>query len=156
MWPAWQNQRVSVELHLLSPLRLSLQVLSLTLALGLSWPVHGTRISGLYPYIEAEARYACRREYALNAVDFVARRTRLSFLNVRVTLECLPRIIDIMGEELGWDGKRKEAEFEGAQEFLRSMGLPEVCQDPRLIQSLSLQTTIQPSSKDEDFAVLKQ
>jgi len=93
---------------------------------GLSWPVHGTRFSPLYPYIEAEARYACRSEYALKATDFVARRTRLSFLNVQVTLECLPRVIDIMSEELGWDAKRKEREFDDAQEFLKSMGLPEV------------------------------
>lgn len=34
-----------------------------------------------------------------------------------------------MGEELGWDQKRKEKEFDDAQEFLRSMGLPEVCRD---------------------------
>lgn len=80
----------------------------------------------MYPYIEAEARYACRSEYALKATDFVARRTRLSFLNVQVTLECLPRVIDIMSEELGWDAKRKEREFDDAQEFLKSMGLPEV------------------------------
>jgi glycerol-3-phosphate dehydrogenase len=59
-------------------------------------------------------------------VDFVARRTRLSFLNVQMTLEALPRVLDIMGEELGWDAKRKEVEFDQAVYFLRSMGLPEV------------------------------
>ncbi|KAK8865817.1 hypothetical protein IAR55_000964 [Kwoniella newhampshirensis] len=91
---------------------------------GYSWPLHGIRLSPLYPYIEAEARYACRREYAMNAVDFVARRTRLSFLNVQATLESLPRVIDIMGEELGWDKGRKEKEFVDAVEFLKSMGLP--------------------------------
>jgi len=31
-----------------------------------------------------------------------------------------------MGEELGWDSKRKDKEFNDAQVFLRSMGLPEV------------------------------
>ena len=62
----------------------------------------------------------------MKAIDFVARRTRLSFLNVQVTLECLPRVIDIMAEELNWDAKRKDQEFDDAQEFLRSMGLPEV------------------------------
>lgn len=98
---------------------------SLTLA-GLSWPVHGVRFSPLYPYVEAEARYACRHEYAMTATDFIARRIRLSFLNVQVTLEVLPRVIDIMAEELGWDNKRKEKEFDVAQEFLKSMGLPEV------------------------------
>lgn len=100
-------------------------VASMDAGTGLSWPLHGTRLSPLYPYIEAEARYACRAEYALRATDFIARRTRLSFLNVQVTLECLPRVIDIMGEELGWDARRKEEEFDNAFEFLKSMGLPE-------------------------------
>lgn len=91
---------------------------------GLSWPVHGTRLSPLYPYIEAEVRHAARREYALHAVDFIARRARISFLNVQVTLEILPRVIDLMGDELHWDAATKEREFEAAQEFLKSMGLP--------------------------------
>jgi hypothetical protein len=88
--------------------------------------LHGTRLTPLYPYIEAECRYAVRHEYALNAVDFIARRTRLSFLNVQATVESLPRVIDIMGEELGWNATRKETEFDQAIYFLRSMGLPEV------------------------------
>lgn len=91
---------------------------------GESWPIHGKRFSPLYPYIEAEARYAVRHEFALKATDFIARRTRLSFLNVQVTLETLPRVIDIMGEELGWDHQRKSAEFADAVDFLKSMGLP--------------------------------
>lgn len=99
---------------------------TLTDEIGQSWPLHGTRLSPLYPYIEAECRYAVRHEYALNAVDFIARRTRISFLNVQATVECLPRVIDIMGEELGWNATRKETEFDQAIYFLRSMGLPEV------------------------------
>ncbi|WWC86090.1 uncharacterized protein L201_000961 [Kwoniella dendrophila CBS 6074] len=100
-------------------------VASMAATTGQSWPLHGVRFSPLYPYIEAEARYAVRAEYALTAVDFIARRTRLSFLNVQVTLEALPRVIDIMGEELGWDRTKKESEFDNAVEFLKSMGLPE-------------------------------
>lgn len=92
---------------------------------GRSWPIHGVRLSPLYPYIEAECRYACRVEYAQKATDFIARRTRLSFLNVQATLDALPRVIDLMGEELGWDNKRKEVEFDETLEFLKSMGLPE-------------------------------
>lgn len=30
-----------------------------------------------------------------------------------------------MGEELGWDSKRQEQEFDGTVEFLKSMGLSE-------------------------------
>jgi glycerol-3-phosphate dehydrogenase len=103
--------------------------------------LHGVRLSPLYPYIEAEARYAVRCEYALTATDFIARRTRLSFLNVQVTLECLPRIIDIMGEELGWSQSKKEKEFEDSLWFLRSMGLPEVRPTSRLHTSRTTLTT---------------
>jgi glycerol-3-phosphate dehydrogenase len=91
-----------------------------------SWPMHGVQLSNLYPYIEAEARYACRAEYAVHATDFIARRTRLSFLNVQATLDALPRVIEIMGAEHGWDQKQRETEFDDALVFLRSMGLPEV------------------------------
>ncbi|EAL22149.1 hypothetical protein CNBC2870 [Cryptococcus deneoformans B-3501A] len=100
-------------------------VASMAKPTGESWPFHGVRLSKLYPYIEAECRYACRCEYAQTAVDFIARRTRLSFLNVQATVETLPRVLEIMGEELGWDMKRKEQEFDDAMEFLKSMGLPQ-------------------------------
>jgi len=90
---------------------------------GRRWPVHGKRIDPLYPYIEAEVRYACRSEYAATVADFVARRSRLSFLNAEATVESLPRIIDLMGEELGWDKKRKEKEYREGLEFLGSMGI---------------------------------
>jgi glycerol-3-phosphate dehydrogenase len=92
---------------------------------GLSWPIHGERLHHLYPYVDAEARYAVRHEYALHASDFVGRRTRLSFLNVQATLEALPRIIEIMGEELKWDAATKRKEFDLAIQYLKSMGLPE-------------------------------
>ena len=43
-------------------------------ATGQRWPIHGKRIDPVYPYIEAEVRYATRREYAQSAVDVIARR----------------------------------------------------------------------------------
>lgn len=56
-------------------------------------------------------RYAVRHEYAQTAVDVIARRTRLSFLNAQAALEALPRVIDIMAGELKWDSRRKEVEW---------------------------------------------
>lgn len=35
---------------------------------GKRWPLFGQRISPSYPYIEAEVRYAVRREYACTVV----------------------------------------------------------------------------------------
>lgn len=38
----------------------------------------------------------------MTAVDMIARRVRLAFLNVQAAQEALPEIVDIMAEELGW------------------------------------------------------
>ena len=88
------------------------------------FPVRGKRLSALYPFVDGEIRYAVRHEYAQSAVDVVARRTRLAFLNAQAALEALPNIIDVMGEELGWGKVRMENEWKDAVGFLSSMGLP--------------------------------
>ena len=88
------------------------------------WPVRGLRISPLYPFVDGEVRYGVRHEYAETAVDVLARRTRLAFLNAQACLEALPRVIDLMADELGWDQARQEAEWRDSVAFLASMGLP--------------------------------
>ncbi|KAJ3150024.1 mitochondrial glycerol-3-phosphate dehydrogenase [Geranomyces michiganensis] len=87
------------------------------------WPVFGKHLAAGYPYIEAEVRYAVQREYACTAVDVIARRTRLAFLNAEAALESLPRVIDIMAQELGWSDARKKQEMKDGREFLKYMGL---------------------------------
>lgn len=47
------------------------------------------------------------KEYACTAIDVIARRTRLGFLNVQAADEALPRIVQIMGKELGWSEEQK-------------------------------------------------
>ncbi|XP_033127941.1 glycerol-3-phosphate dehydrogenase, mitochondrial-like [Anneissia japonica] len=90
---------------------------------GRRWPVVGVRIMEEFPYIEAEVTYACR-EYARSAVDVIGRRLRLGFLNVQAAEEALPRIVDIMAEELKWNKSKKEEELKKAHKFLCSeMGL---------------------------------
>ncbi|KAH6571438.1 hypothetical protein BASA60_007150 [Batrachochytrium salamandrivorans] len=89
---------------------------------GSRWPLFGRRLAPGYPYIEAEVYYACQREYACTIVDVIARRTRLSFLNAQATLAALPRIAEIMSDELGWDTARKQAEINTATQFLMTMG----------------------------------
>ncbi|KAI0131171.1 DAO-domain-containing protein [Daldinia grandis] len=91
----------------------------------LRFPARGERIARLYPFVDGEIRYAIANEYAQTAVDILARRTRLAFLNAQAALECLPKIIDIMSQELKWDRKRQEREWKDTVEFLQSMGLPE-------------------------------
>ncbi|KAL7269355.1 mitochondrial glycerol-3-phosphate dehydrogenase [Rhizina undulata] len=101
------------------------QVAQLSEPTELRFPVRGKRLSSLYPFIDGEVRYAVRHEYAQTAVDVIARRTRLAFLNVQAALEALPAVIDIMGEELKWGKERKETEWKDTVAFLQSMGLPE-------------------------------
>lgn len=88
------------------------------------YPHRGQRLSTLYPFIDGEVRYAVRSEYAQTAIDVLARRTRLSFLNAQAALHALPKVIDIMGDELKWNEQRKEAEWKESVTFLASMGLP--------------------------------
>ncbi|OCH86882.1 DAO-domain-containing protein [Obba rivulosa] len=99
-------------------------VCSLAQPTGEAWPLHGIKLAPAYPFIEAEVRYAVRNEYAQTAVDVLARRTRLSFLNAQSALNALPRVVDIMAEELNWSRARSAAEIARATEFLASMGLP--------------------------------
>ncbi|XP_061788336.1 glycerol-3-phosphate dehydrogenase, mitochondrial isoform X2 [Nerophis lumbriciformis] len=92
-------------------------VAKMALVTGQRWPIVGKRLVSEFPYIEAEVLYAIR-EYACTAIDVIARRTRLGFLNVQAADEALPRIVQIMAKELGWGQERKTAELEAAKKFL--------------------------------------
>ncbi|EAU86393.2 glycerol-3-phosphate dehydrogenase [Coprinopsis cinerea okayama7 len=99
-------------------------VCSLAEPTGEPWPLYGKRIAAQYPFIEAEILYAIRHEYAQTAIDVLARRTRLSSLNARAALHALPRVVEVMSEEMGWDGERRRREVREGVEFLEgSMGL---------------------------------
>ncbi|KAI1139767.1 FAD dependent oxidoreductase-domain-containing protein [Hypoxylon sp. FL0543] len=92
---------------------------------NLRFPARGERIARLYPFVDGEIRYAIANEYAQTAVDVIARRTRLAFLNAQAALESLPKVIDIMAQELKWDRARQDREWKDTVAFLQSMGLPE-------------------------------
>ena len=74
---------------------------------GRRWPVVGRRLSPEFPYIEEEVKYAIK-EYACTAVDVMARRTRLAFLHVQAADEALPKIVEIMGNELKWTKAQRQ------------------------------------------------
>ncbi|XP_060516807.1 glycerol-3-phosphate dehydrogenase, mitochondrial isoform X2 [Cylas formicarius] len=86
---------------------------------GKRWPIIGKKIHPEFPYIDAEVRYGVR-EYAMTAIDMIARRVRLAFLNVQAAQEALPDIVNIMGEELGWSEAEKEKQTKLASEFLQN------------------------------------
>lgn len=100
------------------------QVAALSSPTDVRFPVRGCRLSPLYPFVDGEVRYAVRHEYAQTAVDVIARRTRLAFLNAEAALEALPSVIDLMGEELKWSSQRKDVEWKDSLSYLSSMGLP--------------------------------
>ena len=85
---------------------------------GKRWPVVGNRLHPELPYIAAEVRFAVR-EYACTAVDVIARRLRLSFLNVAAAEEALPKIIEIMSNELKWSKAEAQKQQDEAMKFLK-------------------------------------
>lgn len=96
---------------------------------GKKWPTRGNRIHSELPYIEAEVRFATK-EYAATAVDVIARRLRISFLNVTAAEEALETIVKIMAEELGWSKSEQKNHMAEALTFMESeMGLHHEIQD---------------------------
>ncbi|XP_060112924.1 glycerol-3-phosphate dehydrogenase, mitochondrial isoform X1 [Heteronotia binoei] len=93
------------------------EVAKLAQVTGKRWPIVGKRLVSEFPYIESEVEYAIQ-EYACTAVDIIARRTRLAFLNVQAAEEALPRIIEIMGKKLKWNEQKKKEELSEARKFL--------------------------------------
>jgi len=70
--------------------------------------------------LEAEVAYCARYEYCESAVDFVARRCRLAFLDTDAAGRALPRIIEILASEHKWDKARKKVELQKSREFLET------------------------------------
>lgn len=91
----------------------------------LSTPGADTRLLRDFPFVEAELRHGIRAEAGCTATDLIARRTRLAFLDVDSALKVLPRVIDVMAEELSWDEARKQHEWTETVHFFHSMGLPQ-------------------------------
>ncbi|KAF6153217.1 hypothetical protein GIB67_041903 [Kingdonia uniflora] len=78
----------------------------------------GKRLAHGYPFLEAEVAYSARNEYCETAIDFIARRTRLAFLDTSAAAQALPRVIQILAVEHGWDRKRQKHEQQEAEAFL--------------------------------------
>lgn len=81
-----------------------------------------TRLVEGYPYITAEVKYATRKDWARRVDDILARRTRLLFLNKEAAIRAVPRVVDIMGAELGWSSDRKQEEALIAYQYIQHFG----------------------------------
>lgn len=80
----------------------------------------GKRLAHGYPFLEAEVAYCARNEYCESAVDFIARRSRLAFLDTDAAGRALPRIIEILAAENSWDKSRQKQELQKAKQFLET------------------------------------
>ncbi|KAK2979268.1 hypothetical protein RJ640_021968 [Escallonia rubra] len=80
----------------------------------------GKRLAHGYPFLEAEVAYCARQEYCESAVDFIARRSRLAFLDTDAAGRALPRVIEILATEHKWDKSKQKQEFQRAKEFLET------------------------------------
>eukprot|EP00252_Welwitschia_mirabilis_P011436 TRINITY_DN25692_c0_g1_i1.p1 TRINITY_DN25692_c0_g1~~TRINITY_DN25692_c0_g1_i1.p1 ORF type:complete len:643 (+),score=145.85 TRINITY_DN25692_c0_g1_i1:408-2336(+) len=80
----------------------------------------GKRLAHGYPFLEAEVAYCARNEYCETAVDFLARRSRLAFLDTDAASRALPRVIEILATEKGWDKARIKCEMANAKAFLET------------------------------------
>ena len=73
-----------------------------------------------YPYTIGELRYCIKYEYARTALDFLMRRTRFAFLDGKEALDAVEGTVKVMGDELGWDDKRRKYETEITKEFIKT------------------------------------
>ncbi|MCO5589340.1 hypothetical protein L7F22_043306 [Adiantum nelumboides] len=80
----------------------------------------GKRLAHGYPYLEAEVAYCARNEYCETAIDFIARRSRLAFLDTNAAGRSLSRVIEILATEHRWDRSRKKSELAKAKAFLET------------------------------------
>jgi glycerol-3-phosphate dehydrogenase len=72
------------------------------------------------PYVVADVVYAVRCEMAIHLADVLARRTRAQLQNARATRDAAEKVATIMGKELGWTKKRREAEIENFVEMVNA------------------------------------
>lgn len=91
---------------------------------GKSTPYPGERLVPGLPYIETEVRHAVHHEYAMTAIDVLARRLGVAFADAHAAERMLPRVVEIMAAELGWSRKVRQLQYQMALKFLEEdMGL---------------------------------
>lgn len=89
-------------------------------------PSLNRRLTPRHPFLAAEVVFAVEQEYAVTALDVLARRTRLAFLDEEAARTVLPEVIDMMAQLLGWNAERKQQERDVTISFLNTMNSPSV------------------------------
>ncbi|AYU80177.1 glycerol-3-phosphate dehydrogenase (FAD-dependent), mitochondrial [Leishmania infantum JPCM5] len=72
------------------------------------------------PVVEAEVVYAAQGEHCEHVMDFIARRTRIAFVNAEQAEQVVPRVTELMGQVKGWGNSKRNAERAAAYSALAS------------------------------------
>lgn len=81
--------------------------------------------------LEAEVAWAASRELALTVDDVLARRTRLAQERPDRAASLAPRVAEILGAELGWNGARRDREVDAFLESaVAEFGVPPAAVPP--------------------------
>lgn len=75
------------------------------------------------PFTIAELKYSLKYEYIRTPIDFLARRTRLAFLNAREALVAVDGVVEIMKSELKWDDATATRLSKEAKDYIGHMGI---------------------------------
>ena len=78
------------------------------------------RLAPGFPHVAAEVAHAARREYCQTTCDFLARRSRLAFLDVDAAEAAIPTVTTTLARELGWGRRRIARETREAKRFLQT------------------------------------
>ncbi len=70
------------------------------------------------PFLEAEVLFAVEQEYAVTAVDVVARRLGLAFMDATSARAAAPRVVDIMGKHMSWTNSKQKSELSKLYAFI--------------------------------------
>ena len=70
-------------------------------------------------------KFAVEQEYALTAIDVLARRTRLAYIDSEAARHASKRVVHIMGDILGWSQKKRTEEETSCLQWLNTMNMEE-------------------------------
>ncbi len=70
------------------------------------------------PFLEAEVVFAVDQEYAVTAVDIMARRLGLAFIDATAARAASQRVVEIMAKHLDWSYSRQTSELSKLYAFI--------------------------------------
>jgi len=93
-------------------------------------PALAARLAPGFPVLAAEVAFAADQEYAVTAVDVLARRTRLAFLSADAARAATPAVVALLARAHGWAPARARQEAARAEAFLKTMEAPAPARAP--------------------------